>query len=240
MTLLTGWAALLGRLSNQSEVVIGTPAANRTRLEVEGLIGFFVNRLALRVDLSGSPSTVELLERVRRVTLDAQAHGEIPFEQVMELLKPERTLSHSPIFQVMLGWQNLPGQESGERPRWPGLRVDPVEVATQTAQLDLSLSLQEVEGRIVGTAVYASALFEAGTIQRYLTYWKRLLEGMIADETRAVGELEILAAIEREQLLEQWNATQAPIPRIGAFTSCSRSRSSAPRWRWRFSTKIRC
>ncbi len=102
MTLLAGWAALLGRLSNQSEVVIGTPTANRTRTEVEGLIGFFVNTLALRVDLSGSPSAVELLRRVKRLTLDAHAHGDIPFEQIVELVKPERSLSHSPIFQVTL------------------------------------------------------------------------------------------------------------------------------------------
>ncbi len=93
-------------------MVIGTPTANRTRAEAEGLIGFFVNTLALRVDLSGSPSTAELLDRVKRADSSAaQEHGEISFEQVVELVRPERTASHSPIFQVLLAWQNLPGQE---------------------------------------------------------------------------------------------------------------------------------
>ncbi len=212
MTVLAGWAALLARLSNQSEVVIGTPTANRTRTEVEGLIGFFVNTLALRVDLSGSPNSVELLKRVKRLALDAQANREIPFEQVVELVRPERSVSHSPIFQVMLGWQNLPGQELVDLPPPPGLQIDPVGPATQSAQFDLALSLREVGGRVVGSVVYASALFERETIRRYLQYWKQLLEGMVADERRAVGELEILSAAERARILKHWNNTEAEYP----------------------------
>jgi amino acid adenylation domain-containing protein len=148
---------------------------------------------------------------VKGVTLDAQAHGDIPFEQVVEWVKPERTLSYSPIFQVLLAWQNLPGQDAIELSP-SGLGVELVGVETQSARLDLSLSLQEVGGRIVGSVVYASALFDAGTIRRYVSYWKQLMAGMVADERRAIGELEILPAIERVQLLEQWNATQAPYP----------------------------
>src|SRR6185369_10509812 len=185
-------AALLGRLSNQSEVVIGTPTANRTRTEIEGLIGFFVNTLALRVDLSGSPSTIEPLERVKQVSLGAQAHADIPFEQVVELVKPERTLAHSPIFQVMLAWRNLPGVSAEDLSQPSQLQIEPIGLPTQTSQFDLSLSLQEVRGKIAGALVYASASFEAGTIRRYVSYWKQLLSAMVAGESRAVQELEIL------------------------------------------------
>ena len=108
MTLLAGWAALLARLSGQQDVVIGTPMANRGRAEIEGLIGFFVNTLALRLDLSGSPTVGELLERVKAQALAAQQHQDIPFEQVVELVQPARSLAHSPLFQVMFAWQNAP------------------------------------------------------------------------------------------------------------------------------------
>ena len=109
MTLLAGWVALLGRLSGQKDVVVGTPVANRGRREIEGLIGFFVNTLAVRVDVSGSPRVEELLERVKRQALGAQEHQDIPFEHVVEMLQPVRSLSHSPIFQVMFAWENAMG-----------------------------------------------------------------------------------------------------------------------------------
>ena len=108
MTLLAGWAALLSRLSGQDEMVIGSPSANRGRAELEGLIGFFVNTLALRVDLSGSPSVAELLGRVKAVSLGAQSHQDLPFEQVVELVQPPRSLAHAPVFQTMFAWQNAP------------------------------------------------------------------------------------------------------------------------------------
>ena len=106
MTLLTGWAALAARLSGQAEVVIGTAVANRTRAEVEGLIGFFVNTLALRVEVGGDVRVGELLEQVRRRSVQGQSHQDVPFEQVVEVLRPVRSLSHSPIFQLMFAWQN--------------------------------------------------------------------------------------------------------------------------------------
>ncbi|MFN4938405.1 condensation domain-containing protein, partial [Bradyrhizobium sp.] len=108
MTLLAGWAALLSRLSGQKDVVIGSPVANRGRAEIDGLIGFFVNTLALRVDLSGPPSVSELLARVKAQTVAAQEHQDLPFEQVVELVQPSRSLSHAPLFQAVLVWQNLP------------------------------------------------------------------------------------------------------------------------------------
>ena len=120
MTLLSGWAAVLSRLSGQQEVVIGTPVANRRRAETEGLIGFFVNTLALRIDLSGEPSVAEMLKRVSGVVLGAQEHQDVPFEQVVEILQPPRRLSQTPVFQVMFAWQN----KEGSLPEFPGVEVE--------------------------------------------------------------------------------------------------------------------
>ena len=125
MTLLSGWAILLSRLSGQNDLVIGTPVANRTRAEIEPLVGFFVNTLALRIDLSGSPSVNELLAQLRHTTLAAQAHQDIPFEQVVEALNPPRSLAHSPVFQVMFAWQ----ASSHRDIRLPGLQVQAEEAA---------------------------------------------------------------------------------------------------------------
>ena len=157
MTVLAAWALVLSRLSNQEDVVIGTPSANRGRLEIEGLIGFFVNTLALRIDLSGSPTVKDLLERVKSVALDAQTHQDLPFEQVVELVKPVRSLSHTPVFQVMFAWQN---NEDGALDL-PGLQVGGVGGGQQAAKFDLTLDLREVNGRIVGGLNYATALIFA-------------------------------------------------------------------------------
>src|SRR5262249_9554802 len=108
MTLLASWAAVLSRLSGQGDVVIGSSTANRSCAELEGLIGFFVNTLAMRIDLSGSPTVAALLSRVRAVSIAAQSHQDLPFEQVVEIVQPPRSLSHAPVFQVMFGWQNMP------------------------------------------------------------------------------------------------------------------------------------
>src|SRR5882672_8434892 len=160
MTLLAGWAVLLGRLSGQREVVIGTPSANRGRAEIEGLIGFFINTLALRVDLSGEPTVGELLGRVKEQTLEAQQHQDIPFEQVVELVSPVRSLSHSPLFQTMFGWQNTPRG----RLELQGLEIGPMETAPQVvSKFDLSLMLREAGERIVGGVEYATSLFERET-----------------------------------------------------------------------------
>jgi hypothetical protein len=122
-TLLAGWAAVLARLSGQDEVVVGTPAANRGRSEIEGLIGFFINTLALRVDLSGSPSVAELVGRVKDRSLGAQQHQDIPFEQVVEHVQPARSLAHTPLFQVMFAWQNARGGSL----ELPGLALGPLD-----------------------------------------------------------------------------------------------------------------
>ena len=186
MTLLSGWAALVGRLSGQQQVVIGTPVANRTRAEVEGLIGFFVNALALRVDLSGNPSVGELLEQVRRCSVQAQSHQEVPFDQVVEALSPSRSFAHSPVFQLMFAWRNTPGQTLD----LGSLNIEVLQESSyHRAKYDLTLGLQEAGDRIVGDLVYASALYERSTMQRHVQYLKMLLQGMAADDRQSLDRL---------------------------------------------------
>jgi amino acid adenylation domain-containing protein len=210
MTLLAGWSVVLSRLSGQQEVVIGTPTANRGRAEIEGLIGFFVNTLALRVDLSGAPTVAELLERVKERALGAQGNQDIPFEQVVELVQPARSLAHSPLFQVMFTWQNTPRGEL----HLPDVGLAPApRLAGTPANRDLSLTLQEAAGRIVGAVVYATALFDAATVERHLGYLRRVLEEMVAGDGQPVDRLPILSAAERRLVVEEWNATDAEYPR---------------------------
>jgi amino acid adenylation domain-containing protein len=207
MTLLAAWAALLGRLSGQQEVVIATPVANRTRMEFEGLIGFFVNTLALRVDLSGAPTTQELLLRVKRVALDAQQHQDLPFEQVVDLLNPVRSLSHGPLCQASFTWQNNAPAEF----ELPGLQVQPRPPGTHQHMVkdDLGLRLGEAGGRIAGAIEYATALFDATTIERFAGCWERLLRAMVAGEQQPVERLDWLGEAERLRLVSEWNATGA-------------------------------
>jgi amino acid adenylation domain-containing protein len=209
MTVLAGWAVLLSRLSGQEDVVIGTPVANRGRTEIEPLIGFFVNTLAIRVDLSGGPNAVEMLRRVRERVLQGQENQDVPFERIVEVLKPDRTLSHSPVFQVVLAWQNLP---QANRVELEGLSLEGLVLEDHSSKFDLTLSLWESGGRVVGSLEYATALFERGTVDRYLAYWKRLLQGMVAEEALAVDRLPMLDEAESEQLLKEWNRTEVEYP----------------------------
>jgi amino acid adenylation domain-containing protein len=209
MTLLAGWAALLGRLSGQDDVVIGTPVANRSRAEAAPLIGFFVNSLALRLDLSGGPTVGELLQRVRARVLEALHHQDLPFEQVVEIARPPRSLAHTPVFQVMFAWQNT--GESGLE--LPGLTVAPVRAPYSFAKFDLTLILGEAGGRIVGGLEYDTALFDRATIERHAGYLRRVLEAMVEDDARAVDQLPLLSEDERRQVLVEWNATEVDYPR---------------------------
>jgi amino acid adenylation domain-containing protein len=209
MTLLAGWAALLSRLSGQTEVVIGTPVANRERAEIEGLIGFFVNTLALRVDVSGTVTVRELLKRVREVALGGQQNHNLPFERVVEIVRPVRSLAQHPLFQASFGLQNEPGGTI----MLPGVEAKLLEsIPYQPAKFDVTLILQEVNGTIRGGLEYATALFEPGTIKRYLGYFHRLLEGMVAQEWEAVDRLAMLNEPERKQILYQWNHTGVEYP----------------------------
>ncbi|MGF6798549.1 amino acid adenylation domain-containing protein [Paraburkholderia youngii] len=209
MTVLAGWAAVLSRLSGQDDIVIGVPSANRGRREIEELTGFFVNTLALRVDLSGGPDVATLLERTRRTALGAQEHQDLPFEQVVEIVQPPRALDHTPLFQVMLAWQD----NALGRLDLPGLGVEEVmDNAPGQIRFELELNVGECDGRIVGTLGYATALFEESTVRRQRDYLLALLRAMVADAGQPVERIDILPAAERGYLLEELNRTEAAYP----------------------------
>ncbi|MGN6381061.1 MAG: amino acid adenylation domain-containing protein [Dyella sp.] len=208
VTFLAGWAALLGRLCGQHDLVIGTPAANRGRAEIEALIGFFVNTLALRLDVSGDPTVAELLERVRERALEAQEHQDIPFEHVVERVNPERSRAYSPLFQVMFAWED----DDGVRLELPGATaVTPVKAAQRTAQFDLILTMRQTAAGIEGELEYATALFEPATVERMVGYYQALLAGMVSDPERRIADIPLLADAERKRLLQDFGAT-APAP----------------------------
>jgi amino acid adenylation domain-containing protein len=210
MTVLAGWAALLARLSGQDEVVIGTPVANRNRVEIERLIGFFVNTLALRLSVSNSFDIGELLAHVKSQAVAAQEHQGIPFEQVVEMVRPPRSLAHNPVFQVMFAWNSAPKGMID----LAGLQVSAfTAVPHDISKFDLTLLLQEESNQIVGELEYATALYERSTIERYLGYFRTLLGAMVADDSYKVDRLPILPQEDRQQLLYEWNATEVEYPR---------------------------
>src|SRR5262249_51940837 len=178
------------------------------------------NTLALRLDVSGSPSVVELLRRVKERTLGAQQHQDIPFEQVVEIAQPARSLAHSPVFQVIFAWQNAP-QETLDL---AGLEVSPLTtIAAHTvSKFDLTLSLWEAGERIVGGLEYATALYERATAERYLEYLRALLQAMASDDRQEIGRLELLPERERRQVLYEWNATRAEYPAARSRAAGSR------------------
>ncbi|KOR42171.1 hypothetical protein ADT25_15395, partial [Xanthomonas oryzae] len=185
MAVLAAWGVLLARLSHQDQAVIGSPSANRSRSELEPLIGLFVNTQALRIDLRDTPSVAELLAQVRGTVLAAQAHQDLPFEQVIEALNPQRSLAHHPVFQAMLAWQ-----EQWDAPQdLPGLRVRPRDPGESSAKFDLQLTLQTQDARIVGQLTYATALFDRCTIERHLAQFVTLLHGMVANDNTRIDRL---------------------------------------------------
>ncbi len=208
MTLLAAWASLLGRYSGEEDLVIGTPIANRTHSAIEPLIGFFVNTLALRTDLSGKPSFLELLRRVRHACLEAYAHQELPFESLVESLEVARNLAHAPLFQVMFVLQN----NAGESLRLPGLDVTLRGSETRVAKFDLTLSVREADGALHGSLEYATDLFDRITIERISGHFRELLRSIVAQPERPLATLDILPPEERRQLLIDWNATAAALP----------------------------
>ncbi|MGH7394037.1 MAG: amino acid adenylation domain-containing protein, partial [Candidatus Methylomirabilales bacterium] len=213
MTLLGGFMSLLSRYSGQEDVVVGTAAANRNRRETEGLIGFFVNTLVLRVDLAGNPSFEALLGRVRAVALEAYAHQEVPFERVVEALQPERSLSHSPLFQVAFALQGAPlGDPLGEL-ELPGLSLSPLALDSGVAKFDLSLSMSETDSGLVGEWEYSTDLFERSTIERWGVHFETLLRGIMTKPTQRLADLPLLTEAERQRVVVEWNQTQAPYPR---------------------------
>ncbi|MFE7120746.1 amino acid adenylation domain-containing protein [Streptomyces sp. NPDC057654] len=204
MTVLAGWALTLSRLSGQDDVVIGTPVANRRRSELEGLIGFFVNTLALRIDLSGGPAVADLLGRVRTTALAAMDHQDLPFERVVELVNPPRSQAHTPLFQTMFAWQTDEGGAGGDLDL-PGVEVSPLESPYEVAKFDLTLTLSEEDGRVTGSLDYADALFDAATAERYGAYLRRVLTQMAEDASRPARAVSLLDERERRQALVDWN-----------------------------------
>jgi amino acid adenylation domain-containing protein len=203
MTVLAVFQLLLHRYSGQDDIAVGSPIANRNRVEIEGLIGFLVNTLVLRTDLGGNPTFRELLGRVRETALGAYAHQDIPFEKLVMELNPERNTSHTPLFQVMLVLQNAPG----DAPEFHGLTAEPMDIDTGTAKFDLSLSLTEIAGGIRGIWEYNTDLFNETTIDRMIGHFQILLEGVVADPDRRLSEFPLLTESECNQLLVEWNNT---------------------------------
>jgi amino acid adenylation domain-containing protein/FkbM family methyltransferase len=208
MTLLGAFQVLLGRYAGSEDVVVGSPIAGRTRGEVEALIGFFVNTLVLRTDLSGDPGFRELLGRVRQETLGAYEHQEVPFEKLVAELQPERSLSHSPLFQVLFTLQNAEGGAGA----LPGLSVSGVGAAMEIAKFDLSLTLTATAQGLRGALNYSTDIFERGTVERMVGHLARVLEQVAADADVRLSQLELLGDAERSLVLEAWNGTAAEYP----------------------------
>ncbi|KAB2674615.1 MAG: amino acid adenylation domain-containing protein, partial [Verrucomicrobia bacterium] len=208
MTVLAAWQLLLARLGGQDDVVVGTPIAGRNRAELEGLIGFFVNTLALRTDLSGNPTFRELLRRVRETTLAAYAQQDLPFGKLVEELQPERNAGHAPLFQVLLVLQNTPRTTRTLR----GIEAEPIDLDAAIAKFDLNLTLLEEGDGLRGALVYDADLFAPETIARWLGHLDTLLRGIVADPLRPIAELPLLSDAERHQMLVEWNTGATPAP----------------------------
>ncbi|MBN3924782.1 non-ribosomal peptide synthetase, partial [Nostoc sp. NMS4] len=208
MTLLAAYDTLLYRYTGVADILVGTPIANRDRSEIEGLIGFFVNTLVMRTNLSGNPSFCELLGRVREMAMDAYSHQDLPFEMLVEALQPERDLSHTPLFQVALVLQNAPMSQL----ELTGLTASPLVVEGTTSRFDLTLSMENTATGLVGLWEYNTDLFDSSTIERMTGHFMTLLEGIIANPEERISQLPLLTQPEQQQLLVEWNSTQADYP----------------------------
>jgi non-ribosomal peptide synthetase component F len=192
---LAGFQALLSRYSGQEQIVVGTDLANRTTTETERLIGFFINLLALRTDLSGNPTFHDVVQRVREVALGAYAHQDMPFDKLVEELQPERTLSHNPLVQVLFVMQNIP------RPRreLPGLELMPFEVPITRSKFDMAVFMVETKQGLTSNWLYSTDLFDASTIRRMAGHLETLLRHAISAPQTRLGALEFMTPEEQQQ-----------------------------------------
>ncbi|MDQ0418690.1 amino acid adenylation domain-containing protein [Croceifilum oryzae] len=207
MTLLSAFKALMYRYTRQEDILIASPIANRTRSEWEKVVGFFANTLVLRTDLSGTPSFRELLQRVQQVTLSAYSNQDVPFEQIVEKLMPNRDLSMNPIFQIMFNFVDLP-----EETQFHGLETQFLDIDNGTTKFDFEVQLTENKDGIHGRFEYSTDLFDESTIQRMMAHYHTLLEGIAQDREQSIAEYNLLQEEERHLLLHEWNETDADYP----------------------------
>ncbi|HEV7376647.1 MAG TPA: amino acid adenylation domain-containing protein, partial [Pyrinomonadaceae bacterium] len=219
MTLLAAYYVLLYRYTGQEDINLGSPVVGRSRVETEELIGFFINSLVLRGDMSGNPSFQDLLQRVREMVLDAQSNQDVPFEKIVEALQPERSLLQTPLFQSVFRIENM---QAGGSFELPGLTITPVSVESKTTEFDLIFSTAKHGDRMTGTVIYSADLFNAATIRRLTSHFQILLEGITEDPQQSVRELiarvdalqpspadvPVLSEAERRQVLIEWNETR--------------------------------
>ena len=208
MVLLAAFEVLLGRYARSEDVLVGTPIAGRVRAEIEPLVGFFVNTLALRTSLAGDPSFRELLGRVRETTLGAYANQNLPFEQVVDALAPERSLGHNPIVQVTFALES----EREQPVRLPGITSEYLEIENANVRFDLELTATETAEGITLTARYRTDLFDAATIERLLGHYQTLLQAALGTPEQPISLLALLDKHERHQLLHDYNQTSASYP----------------------------
>ncbi|MGA9772854.1 MAG: amino acid adenylation domain-containing protein [Blastocatellia bacterium] len=202
MTLLAGFKTLLHRYTGQEDIVVGTAIANRDRKEIESLIGFFVNTLVLRSDISSDPGFRKLLARVKDVTLQAYAHQHLPFEKLIEELRPDRTLGRTPLFQILFLFQNTPSQEL----QLPGLTLHPLTINNNSAEFNLMINITDTPDGIVTSLKYNQAAFDATTIERLANHFRIILQAVAADPDKPVSQLSLLSKGELHQLLVEWQA----------------------------------
>ncbi|MEB3358049.1 MAG: amino acid adenylation domain-containing protein [Synechococcales bacterium] len=223
MTLLAAFQVLLYRYSKQRDIVVGSSIANRQQSELESLIGLFVNTLVLRSHIKDTDSIKDLLRQVKQMTLEAYSHKDVPFEQVVETLQPQRSLAHSPLFQVMFMLQNIPRSPL----ELPNMTVTPLPAESVTAKFDLLLSVEESDQGLVCQWEYSTDLFEPETIGRMANHYEVLLTAMVADDSQAIATMPLLTAAEQQQLAE-WNATAAPYPDLCLHTLIERQAQQTP------------
>ena len=213
MLLLASFQVLLYRYSGQGDIRVGVPVANRNRAETERLIGFFVNTQIHKADVDGRTSFREFLQQVKQNAVGAQAHQDLPFEQLVEALRPERTLSHNPLFQVMFNHQSEDTrgrvEVTGQASR---LEIERLSWETHTSQFDLTLNTVEHSEGLSAQLTYATDLFEPATVERMAGHWQALLQGIVAQPSRAIAELQMLDTVQLRTLLQDWNATKAAYP----------------------------
>ena len=213
MTLLSAFKTLLYRYTFQEDILIGSPIANRNQKQTESLIGFFINTLVLRTNLSGNPTFRDLLQRVKKVALSAYEHQDLPFEKLVGELQLERDLSYSPVFQVKFMLQNAPQEEL----KLPGLTLSFLSTENSTAKLDLSLDMYETASGLTGAFAYNTDLFDKATINRMVEHFCCLLSGVVNNPEQHLSELPLLTQAERHQLLVEWNHTQVEYPQNQCF-----------------------